>query len=214
MQALILCAHADDETLGSGGTIRKLVNGGWDVEVVIVSDGIVRARGVEQDNRPGAFAACDILGVSPPRFLGIADQRFDALPVSDIARAVSDLALTPDLIIAHAESDLNRDHRIVSEVARIIGRPKTKPVAILESEVPSTTFWNGKPFPANYFVDITDYVDIKIRALEQYVHEIQPYPHAWSREGLKLLAQYHGMQCGVAYAEAFHMVRGYEGRLP
>ena len=61
MNALVLVAHADDETLGAGGTIRKLVMRGWKVEVVILSDGIVRARGAEQDNRPDAVAACQRL---------------------------------------------------------------------------------------------------------------------------------------------------------
>ena len=30
--ALVLVAHADDETLGCGGTIQKLLRGGWKVE--------------------------------------------------------------------------------------------------------------------------------------------------------------------------------------
>jgi LmbE family N-acetylglucosaminyl deacetylase len=32
--ALILVAHADDETLGSGGLIQKLVRDDWNVDVV------------------------------------------------------------------------------------------------------------------------------------------------------------------------------------
>lgn len=214
MHALILVAHADDESLGSGGTIPKLVRAGWRVDVVFLADGIVRARGAEQDNRPGALAACRILGVPEPRFLGFPDQRFDEVPMADLANAVGSLGLEPDLIITHAQTDLNRDHRLVSEVARIVGRPKRKPVSILESEIPSTTFWNAQQFPANYYVDITDELETKIQAFEQYVHEVQPYPHPWSREGLTLLAQYHGMQSAFTYAEAFRLVRGYEGRLP
>src|SRR5512135_2689062 len=79
-QALVLVAHADDETLGCSGTIRRLVARGWNDAVVILSDGIVRARAGEQDNRAHATAACKVLGVAEPRFLGFADQRFDAVP--------------------------------------------------------------------------------------------------------------------------------------
>ncbi|HEU4628918.1 MAG TPA: PIG-L deacetylase family protein [Gemmatimonadaceae bacterium] len=213
--ALVLVAHADDETLGCGGTIAKLVrHGGWRIRVAILGDGIVRARGGEQDNRGGAAAACAVLGVPAPDFLGFPDQKFDTVPVADLANAVSALGVQPDLILTHAETDLNRDHRLTLEVAKIVGRPRSRPVSILGCEIPSTTFWNGGPFPANYFVDISAELETKIEAFTRYTNELQPYPHPWSREGLRLLAQYHGMQCGLPFAEAFTVVRAYEGRLP
>ncbi|MFN2513770.1 MAG: PIG-L deacetylase family protein [Pyrinomonadaceae bacterium] len=214
MNALILVAHADDETLGAGGTIRKLVTRRWDVAVVVLSDGIVRARGEEQDNRPDAIAACHRLGAAEPRFLGFPDQRFDTVPMMDLAGTVMQLNLLPDLIITHVDTDLNMDHRLTCEVAKIIGRPRSKPVAILGCEIPNTTFWNGRPFPVNYYVDITQEIETKIEAFSQYRNECQAYPHPWSREGLSLLAKYHGLQSGLPMAEAFHVIRGYEGRMP
>ncbi len=213
-RALVLVAHADDETLGAGGTIVKLVRAGWHVDVVIVADGIVRGRGCEQDNRGDAERACAVLGIGRPRFMGFADQKFDAVPMADLAGAVGALGLQPDLILTHVDTDLNRDHRLVCEVAKIIGRPRGRPVSILGCEIPSTTFWNGTPFAANYFVDISAELDLKIEAFAKYENEIQPYPHPWSRDALRLLAQYHGMQSGFAFAEAFHVIRGYQGRMP
>jgi LmbE family N-acetylglucosaminyl deacetylase len=214
MKALVLVAHADDETLGAGGTIQKLVKCRWEVTVVIVSDGIVRGRGVEQDNRQDAIAACKRLGVAEPRFLGFPDQRFDTVPMVDLAGRVAELRLQPDLIITHVDTDLNMDHRLTCEAAKIVGRPKLKPVSILGCEIPSTTFWNGQPCPTNYYVDITQEIETKIEAFCEYRNECQAYPHPWSREGLSLLAKYHGMQSGFPMAEAFHVIRGYEGRLP
>lgn len=214
MKALVLVAHADDEVLGAGGTIPKLVQSGWEVGVVILSEGVVRTRGPEQDNRPGARAACRVLGVGEPRFLGLPDQKFDQVPVADIAATVASQDLDPDLIITHVATDLNLDHRLTCEVAKIVGRPHRKPIAIVGCEVPNTSFWNGVPFPANYYVDISREIDLKIRAFEEYQWELKPYPHPWSRDGLRLLAQYHGMQSGFAFAEAFAVIRGYEGRMP
>jgi LmbE family N-acetylglucosaminyl deacetylase len=212
---MVLVAHADDETLGCGGTLAKLARRGeWDIDVLILGDGVVRTRGLEQDNRPDAAAACEVLGIAPPRFLGFPDQKFDTVPIADLANAVSTLGLQPDLIFTHIGTDLNGDHRITLDVAKIVGRPRAKPVSILGCEIPNTTFWNGAQFPASYFVDISDEIDTKIAAFSRYGNEMQPYPHPWSREGLRLLAQYHGMQCGFGYAEAFTLIRGYEGRLP
>ena len=63
MLALILVAHADDETLGVGGTILKLLEKGWSVNIVALSDGKIAVRGKIQDNRKSFENACKFLGV-------------------------------------------------------------------------------------------------------------------------------------------------------
>lgn len=212
-RAMILVAHADDESLGCGGIIQKLKAASWAVSVVILSNGLLTVRGKIEDNREDAVQACTVLGVQEPVFLGYADQQFDRYPLAEMARDVAKLDLEPDLIVTHVDQDLNNDHRVTCEIAKIAGRPKHKPVSILGCEVPSTAFWNGRPFSANYFLDITSQIDRKIEAFSCYRGEIQDYPHPWSEKGLRLLAEYHGMQCGFQYAEAFQVIRGYEGRL-
>ena len=213
MLALVLVAHADDETLGVGGTILKLIKKGWMVNVVALSDGRLTVRGKKQDNRKSFSNACKFLGVKKFSLLNFKDQKFDIVPIADLANKVLKLGLKPDLIITHNETDLNKDHRLTCEVAKIIGRPKSKPISILGCEIPGTSFWNGKIFPANYYVDISNHIESKIEAFSKYHNEIQKYPHPWSRKGLKLLAEYHGMQSGFRYAEAFNIIRAYEDRL-
>ena len=214
-KAMVLVAHADDEVLGSGGTIQKLVKADWDVSIVILSDGQLTVRGVAQDNKTDAYRCCKLLGLnSEPILMDYPDQKFDTFPIADLANAVLKLGIEPDLIISHVDTDLNLDHRIVCDVAKIVGRPKRKPVAILGCEIPNTTMWNGKQFPANFYIGITDEIDTKIEAFAQYRNELQDYPHPWSRGGLRLLAQFHGMQSGFQYAEAFHVIRGVAGLMP
>jgi LmbE family N-acetylglucosaminyl deacetylase len=165
MEALILIAHADDETLGAGGTIPKLVNKGWKVNVVALSNGVLDVRGVIEDNRADFKAACAMLGVQECTLLGFKDQKFDEIPIADLANAVAALRLQPDLIITHVDTDLNKDHRLTCDVAKIVGRPMSKPVSILGCEVPNTSFWNGKLFPANFYVDISEQIDLKVARL-------------------------------------------------
>ena len=213
--AMILVAHADDETLGAGGLIQKLLKTGWEVDVVIMSDGMLTVRDIVEDNREDAVSACKRLGIrKEPTFLGFADQKFDTYPMADLASAVLELKLEPDLIVTHVDTDLNLDHRLVCDAAKIVGRPKKKPIAIIGSEIPTTSSWNGHVFPVNYYVDISLEIDIKIEAFASYRNELQSFPHPWSREGLRLLSQYHGMQCGCPYAEAFQIIRGHSGLLP
>ena len=212
--ALVLVAHADDESLGCGGTIVRLVKRGWRVDVVALSDGLLTTRGREQDNRADAREACRVLGVGEMRFLGFADQKFDQYPVADMANAVAALGLEPDLVITHADTDLNLDHRLTCEVAKIVARPRARPISLLACEIPATTFWNGRPFAGNYFVDIAEELETKIEAFACYGNELRGFPDPWSPEGLRLLARYHGMQCGLAAAEAFVVIRGYPDSLP
>src|SRR4051812_20795235 len=160
-EALILVAHADDESLGAGGLIQKLVKKDWTVKVVILSNGILDVRGKIEDNRPGAKAACKLLKIDEPLFMGFPDQKFDQVPMADLAGSVLSLNLNPDLIVGHVDSDLNLDHRIAHDVAKIVGRPKKKPTTILGCEIPNTSFWNGKAFAANFYVDITEEIDTK-----------------------------------------------------
>jgi len=215
--ALVLVAHADDETLGCGGLIAGLVEGGWRVDVVITSNAQFSTRGQPVDNRAAAFEACGVLGVARERvhLLGFEDQKFDRFPIADIANAVVALDLSPDLIVTHVDSDLNLDHRIVCDVAKIVGRPRGRPISILGCEVPSTTFWNGRPFAANYFVDLGGgRLETKVAAFRCYESELRAWPDPWSPEGLELLARYHGMQCGLPMAEAYSVIRGYRDSLP
>lgn len=212
---MILVAHADDEVLGAGGLIQKLIKTDWNASIVILSDGQLTVRDVLQDNKSDSSRCCKLLGLSSePTILDYPDQKFDGIPIADMAGSVLKLGIEPDLIITHVDTDLNLDHRIVCDIAKIVGRPKKKPVAILGCEIPNTTMWNGKQFEANFYVDITKEIDTKIEAFSQYVNELQEYPHPWSREGLRLLAQYHGMQSGFLYAEAFHVIRGVAGLMP
>jgi N-acetylglucosamine malate deacetylase 1 len=214
MEALILVAHADDETLGAGGLVQKLVANQWSVHIVALSDGILNVRGTIEDNRSAFDNACNMLGVKTFRLLGYKDQMFDTVAIADLANSVMKLGLSPDLIVTHVDTDLNMDHRLTCEVAKIVGRPKSKTVSILGCEIPNTSIWNGKVFPANYYVDITNEIETKIDAFCFYENELQEYPHPWSRHGLKLLAEYHGMQSGYKYAEAYYVIRGYESKMP
>lgn len=212
--AIVVAAHADDETLGCGGTIAKLADQGWRVDVVIVADGIVTARGAEQDNRQDARAACKLLGVEEPQFLGFPDQHFDEVSMVELSNALVPLVPGPDLVLTHASADLNRDHRLVAEAVRIAWRPQQSPASVLEFEIPASAYWNGQSFAANYFVDISDTLERKLAALSTYASEAKAAPHPRSPEGVAHLAHYQGGHAVVRAAEAFRLLRGFEGQLP
>ena len=206
-RVLVLMAHLDDESLGAGGYIPQLVERKHNIEIVYVSNGVLTTRGIKEDNRRDAESACKILGVSKVHYLGYEDQKFDQYAIADITNAVNKLKIDPDFIISHVSSDLNKDHQIVAEVAKIIGRPKYKPITILGCEVPGTSAWNASPFQANYYVNIEKTIKTKIEAFSQYGNELKEFPHPWSVKGLTVLAELRGMEAGCLYAEAYEVIR-------
>ena len=75
----------------------------------------------------------------------------------------------------------------------------------------SSTFcsfgFNGTSFDPNYFINISDTLDLKLKALEFYKSEMRDYPHSRSIEALKALAKWRGTTVGFNAAEAFVLAR-------
>lgn len=208
MQILLLLAHADDETLGAGGAVQRFLAEGHQVQLLIVSDGVVAMRNADADNRGALVAACEILGIRNWQCLDFPDQRFETVPVAEIANRVSREMLAPDLIISHADTDLNRDHRIVAEVAKIVGRPRHRSVSLLACEIPAVSRWNGQSFAPNFYLALTEeQLERKIDAFRVYRNEIRHFPDPYSDEGLENLARFRGQESGNNAAEAFRVIR-------
>jgi LmbE family N-acetylglucosaminyl deacetylase len=207
MNITILIAHADDETLGVGGLIPKLIKAGHKVQVVLASDGHIKAREQGIHNTEAFKKACAFFGITDIQYMELEDQYFDKHPIADLANRAMKCVNAPDLIITHTDSDLNKDHRIINEVAKIIGRPKTKPVSILGMEIGNTSRWNGHSFNAQLYVDITDTIALKQQAFAFYENEIRAFPYPYSGKGIEVLAQFRGMESGCQYAEAYEVIR-------
>jgi LmbE family N-acetylglucosaminyl deacetylase len=217
---LIIAAHPDDEVLGCGGAMAKHAAGGDTVHTLFLADG-VSARPVDGgraaiDGRKEAAArAAQALGVEPPRFLDLPDNRLDTMALLDVVRPVEDMvaALLPAIIYTHHSGDLNIDHRIAHQATMTACRPlpSSPVVAIYAFEVASSTEWaspnTGAPFRPTRFIDIDRELECKLSALACYEGEMQPFPHSRSAQALEALARWRGASAGVAAAEAFEVLR-------
>ena len=133
LNILFLVAHADDEALGPGGLIKKLTKNKANIKLVVLSDGKITVRDKPVDNSKHLNGSAKILGIKDISLLGYRDQVFDNYPISMIANSVLKKNFEPDIIVTHASSELNRDHRITLEVAKIIARPHKKNVQLFVS---------------------------------------------------------------------------------
>lgn len=214
---LVIAAHPDDEVLGCGGTIARHSHNGDSVNVLFVADGETSRNGASPDLRrhEPAIRASKTLGAGPPTFLDLPDQRLDSVSLLDIIQKIEPIiaSLQPTVIYTHHGGDLNSDHRIVHQAALTALRPlpHSNYRGIFAFETASSTEWAtgsiGKSFRPSHFVDISEFLDIKIEALEAYDPEMRAFPHARSYAAIKSLAAVRGAHSGLEAAEAFLTLR-------
>jgi len=223
MRVLIVVAHPDDEVLGCGGTIARLVKEGHDVYIAILGEGITsRSREREQTDftliktlQTQSNQVAKMLGVKDIFMYNLPDNRFDTVPLLDVIKIIEDLIarVTPEIIYTHHGSDLNIDHQIVNRAVLTGTRPMQNGTVkeLYAFEVPSSTEWAfqslGLSFYPNVFVNISDTLDIKIKALSCYKSEVRVFPHPRSPESIKAIACRWGSVVGYEAAEVFELIR-------
>jgi len=223
MNVLVVAAHPDDEVLGCGGAIARHAIRGDHVAVVILGEGITsRDKELVPDRhsrelsalRHAAESASRALGVHELRLHGLPDNRLDTHPLLEIVKLVESAIteFSPEMVYTHHRGDLNLDHGIVGRAVTTACRPQpgVGVRSILAFEVASSTEWEPRPseaFQPNWFVDISNCLDAKLRALKAYQSELRDWPHPRSLEAVEALARWRGASVGVDAAEAFHLLR-------
>lgn len=216
MNYLIVVAHPDDEALGAGATIHKLIQEGHKVAVVTMANHAAARANISATLADDQKKAFEIMGVAKSYAADFPNIKMNTVPHLDlvqfIERCIEDFGA--DAIITHHPSDTNNDHVITSyavqAACRLFQRKPNVPELkeLLYMEVPSSTEWSfdssANRFTPNYFVEIgKDGVELKLKAIEAYKGVMRPYPHPRSNEAIEGLAAYRGSQAGCFYAEAF-----------
>jgi len=220
----VIVAHADDEVLGCGGTLKRHTLAGDEVWTIVMADGetsryadpsVADAKARIVRRQEAAKQASDILGVQHMHLHAFPDNRLDTKPLLDIVKAVERHIheIQPHIIYTHHAGDVNVDHRLVHEAVITACRPGPgHPVEdLLFFETLSSTEWqpahSAQPFLPNWFVDISSTLEHKLAALKHYDEEMRPWPHPRSYEGVEHLARWRGITVGCAAAEAFILGR-------
>ena len=218
MRALVVAAHPDDEVLGVGGTIARLVDEGNEVTVAIVTRGESSMFDEEfiELGRKEAQEAHGLLGVKETLFLdGFPAAKLDTVPHHELNRALQELVqeIRPGILFVPFAGDIHLDHQLVFRSALVSVRPRGEftPHTLLAYETLSETNWNAPylspGFYPNLYVDVSEYIDRKLDAIRVFESQLQPFPNERSVEAVRALATHRGANVGCHAAEAFVLVR-------
>lgn len=223
-KVLVVVAHPDDEVLGCGATIRKILCSGGQVRVLILGEGsscrypraMMESEEVRkniQQRRQFSEKSFAILGVEDAVYGDLPCGRFDTVPIIDIGKQIeANIAdFSPDTVMTHFGNDANSDHRLTfnAVVAATRPTPGTCVRTVLSFETLSSTEWRFvEVFKPNLFIDVEKHLETKMAAFNCYfLTEGAEFPFPRSAIGLSTLARYRGMQAGLNCAEAFEIIR-------
>lgn len=219
MNILFVVAHPDDEVLGAGATIHRLVQEGQRVAVATLASQAGARANLSTTLHEDQVKAFEIMGVQKSYDADFPNIQMNTVPhlhlVQFIESCIDDWKA--ESIYTHHPTDTNNDHVMTSYAAQAASRlfQRRKGVPVLKQfiymEVLSSTEWSfdssANRFSPNMFVEIgKDGVEAKIKALEAYTGVMRPYPHPRSEEAIEGLAAYRGVQAGCNYAEAFESI--------
>lgn len=223
---MVVAAHPDDELLGLGASMHKLIHESKvTTHVVILGEGLTsrsdQRNPEEWDNeltlhRENIYRAQKKIGYHSVSVYDFPDNRFDSLDLLDLIKVIEKekMAFQPDMIFTHHGGDLNIDHQRTFEAVITACRPMEHETvkSIITFQTPSGTEWRAstdpKHFVPNFFVKVSrENIEAKIAGMEEYQFEKRSYPHPRSPEALRILAKSWGIATGCEFAEAFCIVR-------
>ena len=213
---LIIAPHLDDEVLGCGGIIAKHTVSGDEVYVAFIANRVYAHKyeptrmKIELEHLKKAK---DLLGYKDYVFFDLPDEKL-YLYIQEIIINLEKYVdiIKPDIVYSPFIQDNNQDHRAVAEAVRVVLRPSYASFVKkwLMYETPSSTEQSPSiygSFKPNYYIDIENYLERKLDALDCYETESRNFPHPRSREALKCQAMKRGIEINCNLAEAFMIVR-------
>lgn len=217
-RVLVVAPHADDETMGCGGTLLRHISEGDSVHWVVVT-GLreggrftkdqIKKRDAEIKQVKSAYR------FTSAQVLEFPSARLDQTPLDEIISKMRELTkrVLPNLIYVPYRGDAHSDHSIVFDASAACAKWFRNPsvTRFLAYETLSETDFSLNPdtfgFRPNVFVGIADYLERKIKILSIYKMEMGRFPFPRSEKAVRALASLRGAASGFVSAEAFMLLK-------
>lgn len=219
MNVLAVGCHPDDLEIACSGTLVKYVEQGADVYMCHVANGNmghvqILPEPLREIRTKEAEEAGRIIGAKEVFNLDVGDvlvTRYD----NDVVDAMADVVryVKPDVIITHNDTDYMQDHIETNRLAfngsfiATLAHKSVKYAAITDFiPIYYMDTVGGVDFSPTHYVDITDQIETKLKALSCHNSQIRwmlEHDHIDFIDMVRTCSKYRGYQCGVPYAEGY-----------
>jgi len=205
MNVLAIGAHFDDVEIGCSGTLAKHRFNGDRVIILVITHSkyndyngnLIRDKGIAF--REGQSAAkildCELICSQ----WETKQVNFGYKLIEEINKVIDDYQI--DIIYTHWDFDVHQDHWAIGKASLNAGR-KINKLLMYQSNL----YMNTQTFISNYFVDISDFIDLKIAAIKAHETEVKKFGEGWIDFWINE-AMNNGKKFMVNYAEAFQLVK-------
>lgn len=212
---LVVTPHPDDETLGAGGFLLKSKANGFKTYWLILTNmkeeygwkkEQVATRNFEIQKVAEQYSFDKVFN------LELEPAGMDKYFKSEILKMISSIVneVKPHTVVIPWKNDPHTDHQIAYQMmisaTKTFRYPFIKRILAMEI-LSETNFSDVEDLHVNYFVDISEYLDIKIEIMKIYESELGEHPHPRSIKAIKAHAILRGTQIGCNYAEAFRIIK-------
>lgn len=215
---MIFAPHPDDELIGCGGSIAKHIKDDKNISIVYMTSGDAGSLKYTKEELAGireeeAKNAMKVIGVDKSNLIFLKNPdgylEYNRNNLVKLVELIRDKK--PDIIYTPHENDAHKDHiktneLVIESVNRASGpwfqECKGKPWSV--GTVLGYEVWTPLQ-EFQYVEDITDFFELKIKALEQHKSQIEGIRYDDAIKGLNM---YRGTMKGKGrYCECFQVIK-------
>jgi len=205
---LIVAPHPDDVEMAMGGTLAKMLDAGWNVTVVDLTDGEPTPYGSKEIRKAETQKANQILGIKQRLCLDMTN-RYLLYNLENRRKIAEIIRLNePVMLFGPVTPDYHPDH---IETARLLTAARFE-AKLHKTNVQGRPHWAHRLYfyyathrteyhNPSFLVDVTEYWDRKINAVKAYQSQLKNVPEILQQ--LEIVCRYFGRCIGVKFAEPF-----------
>ena len=216
---LVIAPHSDDEVLGCGGLISKIKKAGGKVYVLIFNLGFEKddTKESQEKRKKEVQDAMNLLNVDDFHLVHDTpdnNRDLDAKPLHSLIEIIESSSpvslekIEPTMVAIPTIFSHHQDHVHVHNACIAALRPISTPVSdiVLSYEAPEHSRWSAAGvFEPNFFIEIDDVIEQKIKAFSKYNSQIRPGGR--DADSITNQAKYRGQEVGKNLCEAFYVHR-------
>ncbi|MGD0341963.1 MAG: PIG-L family deacetylase [Bacteroidales bacterium] len=225
MNVLAIGCHPDDLESSCGGTLALYAKNGHNVfmchvangdkgHAVIMPEELVKIRIGEAEASGAILGAKKVFNINvPDLFVDSHNER----QINDVVEVIR--TVRPDIIFTHSPDDYMWDHvetsKLVFNASFSSSIPHYDTKSRAYSKIAPLYYLDtlaGVGFLPEEYSDITDTIEIKLKALEKHESQLK-----WMRvhdnidflDFVRTVSRFRGLQSGVKYAEGFRLCKSW-----